>query len=47
MNTDVEKRLFGFPKAEWLHLTGDVDKYAGCSCQIFLGFNISKTIKIG
>jgi len=32
----------GFPKVKWLHLTGEVVKR-----QIFLGFHMSKIIKIG
>jgi len=26
INNNVEKRLFGFPKVKWLHLTAEVDK---------------------
>jgi len=26
MNDTVENDFFGFPKAKWLHLTGEVDK---------------------
>jgi len=37
---------FGFPKVQWLHLTGEVDKYVRFECQIS-GFNVPKTIKIG
>ena len=37
---------FGFPKVQWLRLTGEVDKYVRFECQIS-GFNVPKTIKIG
>ena len=39
--------FFGFPKVKWLHLRGEVDKSVKCSCQVFLGFNIPKIIKMG
>jgi len=39
--------FFVFPKAKWLHLTGEVDKSVKCSCQIFSGFNMPEIIKIG
>jgi len=38
---------FAFLKVKWLHLTGEVDKYIRCLCQIFSGFNTPKVIKIG
>jgi len=41
--------FFGFPKLKWLYLTGEVDKYVRCSCQIFSGFNVGlpKIITVG
>jgi len=41
------KWLFGFPKVQWLHLTGGMDKSVRCSCQIISGFNVLKISKIG
>ena len=43
----LKNDFFGFPKVKWLHLTGKVDKFVRCLCQIFLGFNVPKIIKIG
>jgi len=41
----VESDFFGFPKVKWLHLTGKMHKSVRCSCQIFLGFNLTKSLK--
>jgi len=38
---------FGFPKVNWLHLTGEMDKSVRFSCQMFSGLNTPKIIKIG
>ena len=46
MNNTVENDFFGFPKVKWLHLTGEMDKSVRFLCQIFLGFNMPKIIKI-
>ena len=43
----LENDFFGFPKAKWLHLTGEVDKSIRLACQIFSGFNVPKITKIG
>jgi len=43
----LENDFFGFPKAKWLHLTGEVDKSVRLACQIFSGFNVPKITKIG
>jgi len=43
----LKNDFFGFHKVKWLSLTGEVDKSAKHSCQIFSGFNIPKIIKIG
>jgi len=40
----LKNDFFGFPKVKWLRLTGVVDKYLRCSCEIFLGFNIPKSV---
>jgi len=47
MKNAAENDFFGFPKAKWLHLTGEVDKCLRFSCQSFSGFNTPKIIKIG
>jgi len=46
MNNTVENDFFGFPKAKWLHLPGEMDKSARCWCQILSRFSILKIIKI-
>jgi len=35
------------PKVKWLNFTGEEEKSARLSCQIFSGFNMPKIIKIG
>jgi len=45
MNNTVENDFFGFPKAKWLHLTGEVDKSVRFSCHIFSGFITPKIAK--
>jgi len=47
ISNTVENDFFGLPKVKWLHLTGEMDKSVGFSCQIFSGFNIPKIIIIG
>jgi len=39
--------FLGFPKVEWLHLTGEVNKSVRCSRQIFSRFYIPKSTKSG
>ena len=46
MNNTVENGFFGFPKVNWLHLTGEVDKSVRFTRQISRGFNIPKILKI-
>ena len=45
MNNTVENDFFGFPKVQWLYLTGEVEKSV-ISCQIFSRFHMPKIIKI-
>jgi len=47
VNNTVENDFFGFSKAKWLHLTGKMDKSVKFSCQILLGLNVPKIVKIG
>jgi len=47
MKKKLENDFFGFPKAKWLHLTGEVDKSVRLACQIFSGFKVPKITKIG
>jgi len=47
MNNAVENDFFYISKVKWIHLTAEVDESVRFSCQIFLGFNAPKIIKIG
>ena len=44
MNNNVENDFSGFPKVKRPHVTGEVDKFVRCSCQMFSGFNVPKLI---
>jgi len=47
MNNTGENDFLGFPKVNWLHLTGEVDKSVRFLCQIFARFYMPKIIKTG
>jgi len=47
MNNTVENDFFWISQEKWQHVTGEVDKSVWFSCQIFWGFNVLKSIKIG
>jgi len=45
MNNTAENDFFGFPKVQWLRLTGEVDNLYDFRVKIFSGFHVPKSLK--